>query len=101
MFGQDRICGVIAAPTAAQAETEVRTATVRHGARLLELRLDYLRSPAERAAFLRRLPRLRRRVTFIATCRSRSGGGKFAGSAAAELAVLAQAVRAGSPVVRR
>jgi 3-dehydroquinate dehydratase/shikimate dehydrogenase len=95
MFGQDRICGVVAAPTAAQAETEVRNAAVRYGTRILELRLDYLRSPAERAAFFRRLPRLRRGLTLIATCRSRRGGGRFAGRAAAELAVLAQAVRAG------
>src|SRR6185369_10390330 len=33
--------------------------------------------------------------TLIATCRGRRGGGKFAGDVAAELAVLAQAVRAG------
>ena len=32
---------------------------------------------------------------FIATCRTRRGGGKFGGSASAELAILAQAVRAG------
>src|SRR5262245_48781903 len=95
MFGPDRICGVVAAPTAAQAENQLRTATEHHGARTIELRMDYLRSPAERAAFLARLPRLRRRSTFIATCRTRRGGGKFTGGVPAELAVLAQAVRAG------
>ena len=95
MFGPDRICGVVAAPTAAQAESQFRTATTRYGVRILELRLDYLRSSAERAALLQRLPHLAGRVTLIATCRSRRGGGKFAGSVAAELAVLAQAARAG------
>src|SRR5579862_2979831 len=99
MFGPDRICGVVAAPTASEAESQLRIAISRHGTRTVELRLDYLTNATERAALLRRVARrfLRRgrRVTFVATCRSRRGGGKFGGRADQELAVLAQAVRAG------
>jgi len=95
MFGPDRICGVVAAPTASEATRQIRTAVSRYGSRTLELRLDYLRNAAERAALLGGLSRHGRRIVFIATCRSRRGGGKFGGGVAAEIAVLAQAVRAG------
>src|SRR6266699_3084341 len=63
--------------------------------RTLELRLDYLRHAKERAAFLDWLRRKRPPAVFIATCRSREGGGLFRGSQKAQLKVLAQAVRAG------
>ena len=95
MFGPHRICAVVAAPTAAQAERQFLEATTRHGSRVLELRLDYLRNSSERALLLRRLSRQRNRVTLIATCRTRQGGGRFGGGIAAEIAVLSEAVRAG------
>src|SRR5882762_6023730 len=63
--------------------------------RTLELRLDYLRNAKERAAFLAWLRRKRPPAVFIATCRSREGGGLFRGSRKGQLEVLAQAVRAG------
>ena len=72
----------------------------RRGVRILELRLDYLRSQTERMSFLvwlaaARNSSTRKRLTLIATCRPRRGGGKFDGSIQAELDILGQAARAG------
>jgi len=62
----------------------------------IELRLDWLRSDAQRTRFLRWLRKhLPRRAVFIATCRRREGGGLFSGDVQAELAWLAQAREAG------
>jgi 3-dehydroquinate dehydratase/shikimate dehydrogenase len=62
----------------------------------VELRLDWLRSDAERQRFLVWLRRKRpRRAVLIATCRRREGGGLFAGSEQAELHWLSQAAEAG------
>jgi 3-dehydroquinate dehydratase / shikimate dehydrogenase len=62
----------------------------------IELRLDWLRSEAERARFLRWLRKHRpRRAVLIATCRRREGGGLFRGNVQAELYWLAQAREAG------
>ncbi len=94
MLFPDPICGVVAAATASEAERQLREA-IRSGARTIELRLDYLRNAAERAALLKRIPAYSRRATLIATCRTLDGGGKFAGSRADEISVLAQAVSAG------
>jgi len=65
-------------------------------ARVAELRLDALSDLAPMVAVLERLARHRTRLTLIATCRRRADGGHFAGSASAQLAVLALAARAGS-----
>ena len=64
-------------------------------AQAVELRLDYLGGPSERGKLFRWLCGQRRLPVVIATCRTRPSGGRFAGNAQAELAVLAQAVRAG------
>ena len=64
-------------------------------ARVAELRLDALSDLAPMVAVLERLARHRTRLTLIATCRRRADGGHFAGSASAQLAVLALAARAG------
>jgi 3-dehydroquinate dehydratase/shikimate dehydrogenase len=62
----------------------------------LELRLDWLRSDAQRSRFLRWLRKHRsRRTVLIATCRRREGGGLFRGNVQAELSWLAQAREAG------
>jgi 3-dehydroquinate dehydratase/shikimate dehydrogenase len=62
----------------------------------VELRLDWLASDAERARFLRWLgKRQLRNATFLATCRRREGGGKFAGGVDRELYWLTQAREAG------
>ena len=92
--GLRQLCAVVAAPTAALAARQVcqalqQTPTV-------ELRLDWLRTDAERVRFLRWLKKnAPRRTTFLATCRRKEGGGKFAGDVAAELFWLKQARDAG------
>jgi 3-dehydroquinate dehydratase / shikimate dehydrogenase len=93
VFGPNRICGVVAAGTALEM-TRLLHRTLRQ-TRTVELRLDYLRSPRERAAFLAVLARQPRRATLIATCRSLRGGGRFKGTATAQREVLAMAARAG------
>jgi 3-dehydroquinate dehydratase/shikimate dehydrogenase len=92
--GLGRICAVAAASTAAEMARLVRaglrqTSTV-------ELRLDWLSSDAERTRFLRWLKKGQfRNATFLATCRRREGGGKFAGGVDRELYWLIQAREAG------
>ena len=96
MFSPDRICASIGATTVREALRQFRWAVGPVGrARAVELRLDYLGSPEERAALLKWLSRQRRLPTIIATCRGRRSGGRFAGTRQSELAVLAQAVQAG------
>jgi 3-dehydroquinate dehydratase/shikimate dehydrogenase len=124
VFGPDRICAVIAAPSAAEAIRQLRSAMgLRGRSRVLELRLDYLRDAEERVALLRwvsrhlarqqshrasyqlahQLPEHAARPaspqasmpTILAVCRTRRGGGQFAGSIKEEIAILAQAARAG------
>ena len=77
LFGKDRVCGVIAADTAAKMKSQVRLG--HRKTRTLELRLDYLRDAKERAAFLAWLRRELPRAVLIATCRSRQGGGSIPG----------------------
>ena len=96
MFSPDRICASIGAVTFQEAVRQFRWAVGPQGrAQAVELRLDYLSGPSEREKLLQWLSRQRRLPAIIATCRSRRNGGRFAGTAQAELAVLAQAVRAG------
>jgi 3-dehydroquinate dehydratase / shikimate dehydrogenase len=62
----------------------------------VELRLDYLASDLERARFLDWLRRRRfSKAQFIATCRRRLGGGRFTGTADAEVGWLERAREAG------
>jgi 3-dehydroquinate dehydratase / shikimate dehydrogenase len=92
--GLRRICAVVAAGTAAEMSKLVRSA-LRHTS-TVEIRLDWLSSDAERARFLRWLRKRRpRKATFLATCRRREGGGKFAGGVDRELYWLIQAREAG------
>ena len=96
MFSPDRICASIGATTVREAVRQFRWAVGPLGrARAVELRLDYLDSPAERTALLKWVSRQPRLPAIIATCRARRNGGRFAGTPESELAVLAQAVRAG------
>ena len=89
----DRIAVVVAEPTAA---AFLRQAVrLSRAARLLELRLDALGSIAAVVQVLERVAQRPLRVPWIATCRPRAQGGGFEGSASAQLAVLALAVRAG------
>ena len=92
--GLRRICAVAAASAAAEMAKLVRSALRQTST--VELRLDWLSSDAERAQFLRWLRKCRpHKGTFLATCRRREGGGKFAGGVDHELYWLIQAREAG------
>jgi 3-dehydroquinate dehydratase/shikimate dehydrogenase len=92
--GLRRICAVAAASTAAEMAKLVRSAL--RQTRTVELRLDWLSSDAERARFLQWLGKGQPwSATFLATCRRREGGGKFAGGIDRELYWLIQAREAG------
>jgi len=92
--GVRRICAVVAASTAREMGQQVRSAL--RETKTIELRLDWLRSDSERARFLGWLPKNNpKEATFVATCRRRKGGGRFAGDAGQELYWLMQARQAG------
>lgn len=93
IFGTERICGVIAAPTAREMLAQIRNAS-RH-TQTLELRLDWLKNDMEVAALLAGVHALRSHATLIATCRRREAGGRFEGSVAAQLARLSAACAVG------
>ena len=96
LFGKGirRICAVVAASTAGEMSRQVRAAL--RSARTMELRLDWLRSDAERSRFLLWLKKHRPSgVTFLATCRRKEGGGKFPGDISRQLYWLTQAREAG------
>jgi len=93
LFGKDRVCGVVAAESSRQMIALVRPGLRK--TRTLELRLDYLRNAADRAAFLSWLGRNRPRAVLIATCRRQEGGGKFQGSREEQIEILAHAARCG------
>ncbi|HME13249.1 MAG TPA: shikimate dehydrogenase [Candidatus Acidoferrum sp.] len=89
-----RLCAVVAAPEARAMRRQVHAALAETPT--VELRLDWLRSDAERESFLRWLESQKfAKATFIATCRRVEGGGRFAGDVAAELFWLARAREAG------
>ncbi len=92
--GVRRICAVVAASTARGMGRQVRSAL--RETKTVELRLDWLRNNSERTRFLRWLTKNNpKEATFVATCRRREGGGKFAGNAEQELYWLMQAREAG------
>jgi len=92
--GLQRVCAVVAAATAAEMSKMVRSAL--RQTRTMELRLDWLSSDRERTRFLDWLGKGQPwNVTFLATCRRREGGGKFAGAVDRELYWLIQAREAG------
>src|SRR5215469_3409433 len=91
---RDRLCAVVATPTAREAVAQLRQA-VRY-TKTVELRLDWLRSDRERAKLLAALRRRHPKGTIlIATCRRLLGGGKLEGGSEAELYWLTQAREAG------
>src|SRR5467141_2826288 len=92
--GLNRICAVVAASTAAEMAKLLRSAL--RQARTVELRLDWLSSDLERERFLAWLKKSKvKSATFVATCRRREGGGKFAGGIDRQLYWLIQAREAG------
>ncbi|HEY8714116.1 MAG TPA: shikimate dehydrogenase [Candidatus Acidoferrum sp.] len=84
----------MAGPTAVEMAQQVRAAW--RETPTVELRLDWLRSDAERTRLLAWLKKQRRTgKTMMATCRRVPAGGKFAGDIDAELYWLMQAREAG------
>ncbi|HYU44997.1 MAG TPA: shikimate dehydrogenase [Terriglobales bacterium] len=65
----------------------------------LEFRLDYLKQPIAALPKVRRFLETHQNVTAIATCRRVHNGGKFKGSLASQLDVLAKANAAGCQIV--
>jgi 3-dehydroquinate dehydratase/shikimate dehydrogenase len=92
--GARRICAVVAGRTAAKMAVQVRAAL--RETSTVELRLDWLRSDAERSRLLRWLRKAKPRgATFLATCRRLPGGGQLTGDVQNELHWLRQAREAG------
>lgn len=65
----------------------------------LELRLDYIPRPATALARLREFMETHPHITVIATCRRAAAGGKFQGSIAAQLEILAKAAAVGCQLI--
>src|SRR3974377_2480515 len=65
----------------------------------MEFRLDYLSDPVAGLPKLKHFLDLHPEATVIATCRRAVNGGKFRGSAAAQLGVLTKAAAAGFQLV--
>ncbi|MDR3762847.1 MAG: shikimate dehydrogenase [Acidobacteriota bacterium] len=76
-----------------QAEAVLRENT------LIELRLDYLKSPLAAIPKIRRIIEIRPDAILIATCRRTVSGGNFKGSLKDELDVLQRAADAGAPAL--
>jgi 3-dehydroquinate dehydratase / shikimate dehydrogenase len=93
VIGKDKICAVVAAEHPRSMWTQLERAL--RQTRTVELRLDWLPTEKEIHAFLRRLANKLPRATLIATCRRVEAGGRFRGTIATQLLVLAEAIRAG------
>ncbi len=98
ILGKDKICAVVASREAADAARQVLRAL--RETRTVELRLDWLASRSEIRKILRWLAgkkgkAARRRATFVATCRRRGAGGKFAGASKDQIEIMREAARAG------
>ncbi|MGA2419369.1 MAG: shikimate dehydrogenase [Candidatus Acidiferrum sp.] len=92
--GLRRLCGVVAALDAGEMRRDVRRALALTST--VELRLDWLRSDAERHSFLQWLSKQNfKGATFIATCRRVAGGGRLTGDISRELFWLIAAREAG------
>jgi 3-dehydroquinate dehydratase / shikimate dehydrogenase len=92
--GLRRLCGVVAAPDAREMRRDLRRALALTPT--VELRLDWLRSDAQRHSFLQWLGKQKfPGATFIATCRRVVGGGRLAGDSSRELFWLIAARQAG------
>lgn len=93
-IGVERICAVTAASTAGEMRRQI-VAGLRQTP-TIELRLDWLRNDAERLRLLAWVNlRSGSGINFIATCRSKEGGGRFTRGVDEELYWLAQARDAG------
>jgi len=93
--GKSRVCAVAAAATTKEMAGQVRAAL--RGTPTVELRLDWLRSDAERRRLLAWVTRQKfgTRVRLLATCRRMPAGGRFKGGIKEEMDWLNQAREAG------
>jgi 3-dehydroquinate dehydratase/shikimate dehydrogenase len=92
-----RVCVAVAA--ASGAEMVERAENLVRDNPFLEFRLDYLKNPAQGLAALKRFLTYRPECIAVATCRRAVNGGKFRGSVAAQLSLLAKAAAAGCQAV--
>ena len=92
-----KVCLALSADTADQMREGAETMARDYP--LLEFRLDYLRQPQAAIPRFRRFLETHQYVTAIATCRRVDNGGKFKGSLASQLEVLAKAQAAGCQIV--
>lgn len=92
-----KVCVAIIGATAA--EMIEQASTVLKETPFLEFRLDYLDKPALALPKLKQFFAQNTAVIAIATCRRAANGGKFAGTAAAELEILIKASEAGFHLV--
>jgi 3-dehydroquinate dehydratase/shikimate dehydrogenase len=92
-----RVCVPVFGSDAAQliekAESIVRDNT------FIEFRLDYIARPALALSRIKEFTEFHPHVTVIATCRRAASGGKFQGSIAAQVEILAKAAAAGCQVI--
>src|SRR6202790_4907345 len=93
--GKSKVCAVTAAATAVEMAAQARAALLETPT--VELRLDWLRSEAERRRLLAWVKRQNfgKRVRLMATCRRVAAGGKFKSGVKEEMYWLAQAREAG------
>ena len=92
-----KVCVAITGTTAA--EMLERASTVVKDTPFLEFRLDYLEKPLLALPSFKRFFADNSAVTAIATCRRAPNGGKFAGTIAAEVEILANAAATGFHIV--
>ncbi len=92
-----RICVAIVGSNPAQ--VIAKAATIIRDNPFIEFRLDYLRKPATALARIRSFLESHPEVIAVATCRRTASGGKFRGSLAAEVSILAKAAAAGCQLV--
>jgi 3-dehydroquinate dehydratase/shikimate dehydrogenase len=93
ILGLDKICAVVAAKEAKSMSKQLATALQK--TRTVELRLDWLSDDFEITRFLQGLRARRQKGVFLATCRRTEAGGRYRGTIARQLVILAEAVSAG------
>src|SRR5579862_2479494 len=92
-----RVCVAVAASDAAEL-VEKAEALVRDNP-FLEFRLDYISRPALALPKIKQFLESHAGISVIATCRRAASGGKFRGSIASQLDILAKAAAAGCQLV--
>jgi 3-dehydroquinate dehydratase/shikimate dehydrogenase len=92
-----RIC--VAITSTDPAELLEKAETILRENPLVELRLDYLKTPLAALPRLRRLVEMRPDAVIIATCRRTAAGGNFHGTVEAQLDVLRKVTEVGCPAL--